>query len=136
MLKLKISQDAITAVLGPGGFIEVLLVIPHEDIFTKGKLYVQHKIDFAGYYTPFAHAWSRFWDYFDHTWGDLFPPPTWSVYEIISDPKEKNKLVNMTNNALSYHEPYYHDTFLRVSCLSLSIYIQSYLALILRAESS
>jgi hypothetical protein len=61
---------------------------------------VQHKIDFAGYYTPFAHAWSRFWDYFDHTWGDLFPPPTWSVYEIISDPKEKNKLVNMTNNAL------------------------------------
>ena len=53
LLSRGIPQNLVTALIGPGGWIEVLMVIPIEEIRTKGIPYVRSKMPVGVYHVKF-----------------------------------------------------------------------------------
>ena len=94
LLLLKIPEDLISKFIGKGGPLEVLCVIPINEIMTKGISYVRSKTDEGSHKEKF----DSFWNYFKLTWMTKYEPKTWNIHEIISN-EDADMLVNRTNNA-------------------------------------
>jgi len=70
------------------GVLDVLTVIPHEEIETKGIAYVKSKIPKTN-----NKKWEQFWKYFKSTWLTRYNKEDWNINGV------KNAQ-NRTNNAL------------------------------------
>ena len=94
LLLLKIPENLISKFIGKGGPMEVLCVVPINEILTKGISYVRSKTDESSYKEKF----DSFWNYFRLTWMTKYDPKTWNIHEIVSN-EDEDMLVNRTNNA-------------------------------------
>jgi hypothetical protein len=92
MMDCNIPKNLISEMIGSGGLLEVLTVIPIGEIETKGIPYVRSKCKEEGYLSSF----NQFWNYFKSTWLDRFPPSDWNINGKIM----KDNVINRTNNPL------------------------------------
>jgi len=78
------------------GPINVLTVIPINEIVTKGVPYVRSKTKEVEYEENF----NEFWKYFISTWIKKYDPNTWNIYGVIADDNHDEIIVNRTNNPI------------------------------------
>ena len=97
MQKLGIPEDIYIPLLRAGGFIEILQVIPVEEIVKKGIPYVRfHLMKEKDMNADLKKKFSEFWRYFINTWTKTYDPTTWNYYGL----DDESILVNRTNNPL------------------------------------
>ena len=94
LLKLRIPESLVSKFIGKGGPLEILCVIPINEIMTKGISYVRSKTDEGEY----SERFDSFWNYFKLTWMTMYNPTTWNIHEILAS-EDHDMLVNRTNNA-------------------------------------
>eukprot|EP00644_Phytophthora_capsici_P002883 jgi/Phyca11/129533/e_gw1.85.132.1 len=74
------------------GAIDVLTVIPINEITEKGIPFVRSRVDESGHRVK----WDTFWRYFKRTWMLTYAPALWNI-NVISETMD---IVNRANNAL------------------------------------
>ncbi|KAG2897361.1 hypothetical protein PC119_g16668 [Phytophthora cactorum] len=74
MVELRIARPQISAVLRPG-VIDVLTIIPVDQIADKGIRFVRAQMDETGNKTK----WDAFWRYFRKTWMTSYGADLWNV---------------------------------------------------------
>jgi MULE transposase domain len=94
LLKLKIPDDEVSLAMRPK-VLDVLTLIPHDEIASKGIPYVESILECGESYTH--EKWQEFWSYFKKTWLDLYKPTLWNVNGLLDD---LHDLSNRTNNPL------------------------------------
>ena len=94
---LNISRDQITALVDARGLLNLLTVIPIEDIENKGIPYIREHFD-EGQDKP---KFDNFWKYFVTTWMTQYNPEDWNIYGANHvDVASKDFILNRTNNPL------------------------------------
>ena len=103
--KLKSSgiDNEIVSYLMKPGVLDVLTVIPADEILTKGIRFVQHKLK-ERFGNKDDVKLNVFWMYFKNTWTNLFSVQFWNIHD-------KNELMNRTNNALESYNRRFNDLF-------------------------
>jgi hypothetical protein len=94
MIKLKLAEDVITVAM-QANVIDVLTIIPHDEIETKGIPYVKNILGAMENYDN--DKWEEFWLYFDKTWMRVYTPSVWNITNVVDDVRD---LSNRTNNPL------------------------------------
>jgi hypothetical protein len=94
MIKLKIPDDEISLAM-KRNVVDVLTIIPHDEIESKGIPYVSSILDCGETFS--ADKWAAFWIYFTKTWIKIYTPAVWNVCELVGDARD---LSNRTNNPL------------------------------------
>jgi len=79
------------------GAIDVLTMIPHNEVIVKGIPYVKSLL-------PETELWDRFWKYFEKTWIDRYGIGSWNIYGL-------ENVQGRTNNALERHNRAINDLF-------------------------
>lgn len=69
LVDLRIPKEAICTAMSPG-IMDILTVIPVDEIVSHGIPYVRSKIDERGH----KKAWNTFWSYFSQTWMKNYGP--------------------------------------------------------------
>jgi len=109
--KLQIPKDVIFDLISASGLINILFVIPIEEIKTKGNILLAfiiiHNNQLVFYLgipyirSKFSHdlqyrkQFDAFWKYFQETWMITYDPLIWNVYRYRS---RQQDLLNRTNN--------------------------------------
>ncbi|KAG3068299.1 hypothetical protein PI125_g23447 [Phytophthora idaei] len=96
MQKLCIPTEEISAAMARG-MLDVLTVLPHDQIDPLGTEYVIERIQssLAERDIPYSGGgWEVFWTYFRRIWIKIIPPRLWNVRGI------NRQIVNRTNNPL------------------------------------
>ncbi|KUF91609.1 Hematopoietic prostaglandin D synthase [Phytophthora nicotianae] len=91
LIDLRIPKETVSHVMASGA-IDVLTVIPIDEIAEKGIPSVRSRVDESGHRVK----WDTFWRYFKRTWMRTYDPALWNVNAI----SETMDIVNRTNNAL------------------------------------
>ena len=94
LLLIKLPENLISKFIGKGGPMEVLCVIPINEILTKVSL----TCDQRQMRVRTRKNLVSFWNYFRLTWLTKYDPKTWNIPEIVSN-EDEDMLVNRTNNA-------------------------------------
>ena len=89
-----IPEQTVSKFVGKRGPLELLCVIPINEIMVKGISYVRKITDEGAYIDKF----NTFWNYFQKTWMSTYHPNTWNIHDILSN-EDDNMLINRTNNA-------------------------------------
>jgi hypothetical protein len=99
-----VSDDVVKQLIGTNGVMNILTVIPINEIIKKGIPYCRSKINEDGQESK-LHA---FWKYFEKTWCNEYDPNLWN-YSGIENPEDT--LINKTNNALERFNRRLNDAF-------------------------
>ncbi|KAJ0399314.1 hypothetical protein P43SY_000153 [Pythium insidiosum] len=75
------------------GKLDVLTLVPEDEILDKGVRFVRSMINETGK----KRKWDQFWLYFERTWIQRFDPSIWNVHAMAAS---DIPLVNRTNNPL------------------------------------
>jgi hypothetical protein len=92
---LGIPLHLIHNLLAPGGPMEILTIIPINEITSTGIPYVRSKTVEDSYKGKF----DTFWKYFVKTWMHLYSPQDWNIHGILQK-NEPDTIINRTNNPL------------------------------------
>ncbi|GMF63467.1 unnamed protein product [Phytophthora fragariaefolia] len=103
MIELRIPQDQIAAVLTPG-VLDILTIIPVDQIADKGVRFVRSKITETGSKTK----WDTFWRYFRNTWMQSYGADLWNVESMTAAGVD---LQNRTSNPLESYNRAFGDRF-------------------------
>ncbi|KAG3032222.1 hypothetical protein PC121_g4092 [Phytophthora cactorum] len=103
MVELRIARPQISAVLRPG-VIDVLTIIPVDQIADKGIHFVRAQMDETGNKTK----WDAFWRYFRKTWMKSYGAGLWNVNSMTESGID---LQNRTNNPLEGYNRAFGDRF-------------------------
>jgi hypothetical protein len=90
-----LPKEIIRALIGTHGAMNILPLIPVEDIITKGIPYIRSKID-EGDHTENIQL---FWNYFTNTWLKKYNPEMWNINHVPHG-AEDDIIMNRTNCAL------------------------------------
>lgn len=96
MIELGIPKPLIHSLCKSNGLLELLTVIPPEDIITKGIPFIRSQLAVGKYSSNFE----RFWKYFESQWMKQCGPHVWNLYHLLNDPTKQEVLLNRTNNPL------------------------------------
>ncbi len=94
MEKLKMKNESVEYALKVG-LLDLLTVIPINEIVTKGIPYLRSKLDKR--HGGSVELWDLFWVYFQKTWIKKFKPALWNVHHLL---KKGVSMRNRTNNPL------------------------------------
>jgi hypothetical protein len=90
LTKLKLPDSVVYQLIGhEEGLLNLLTVVPIEEILTKAIPYIDAKINQPG-------LLDSFWSYFINTWMKKYHPTSWNINHIPSG-KEEDVLINRTN---------------------------------------
>jgi hypothetical protein len=78
LIACKIPLDTVSSIVGVDGVIELLTVIPENEIMGKGIAYVRSKIN----ETQHSKEYNTFWKYFLNTWLKKYKPQMWNIHTI------------------------------------------------------
>jgi hypothetical protein len=92
-LELKIPKDVVSRLLGPAGLINILPMIPINEL-PKGVQYIRAMFDEEKYTAQF----DTFWTYFKKVWLKKYDSNLWNISGLLED--DPNDLINRTNNPL------------------------------------
>ncbi|ETN03634.1 hypothetical protein PPTG_23761 [Phytophthora nicotianae INRA-310] len=112
MIELKIPKEQIADAM-KSGKLDVLTVIPAEEVLDKGLRYVRSIID----ETETKTKWTAFWKYFVRTWTKRFDMSLWNVSQMR---RNNVSMTNRTNNPL---EKYNRDFAARIGAPHPSILV-------------
>jgi len=98
-----IPKNEISELMGHNGKIDILTVIPIDEIVVKGIPYVRSLMDERGN----VMGWDTFWRYFIKTWTIEYKPTYWNV----SLYKDMDVLRNRTNNPLERYNRTLNEMF-------------------------
>ena len=94
MLDLRIPKEVVHQLIGVEGcLMDILTVIPIEEIIPKGIPYIRANFNERGNREKF----DQFWTYFVNTWIRNYPPDLWNY---TNTPNARDNMVNRTNNPL------------------------------------
>ncbi|KAG2999249.1 hypothetical protein PC120_g20949 [Phytophthora cactorum] len=102
MKKYQLSETEAGIAMG-FGLLYMLTVIDAEKISVQGVAWVKNKIKqrCGAQNVPYSRSkWNQFWNYFQKTWIETFPPDLWNIYGV------QREIVNRTNNSL---ERFHHE---------------------------
>jgi hypothetical protein len=112
LVDLGIPADVITAIAGDGGHIELLTVLPVNQILQLGIPYIRQQTAALEAANP---RLTQFWDYFVATWLKKYKPEDWNLNKVVaqSAPTAVQDFVciNRTNNALERHNRALNERF-------------------------
>jgi hypothetical protein len=103
LIDLRIPAESVSAAMKPG-VIDVLTLVPYNEIKSHGIPYVRSKIDEVGH----KGLWNTFWNYFTRTWMTMYDVETWNVSALMA---QRDLLTNRTNNPLESYNHHYQDLF-------------------------
>ena len=111
LIKFNIPMDVVHDLMKPGGLIELLTVIPIEEIERFGIPFIRATFDETGQVTKF----NAFWKYFCNTWLKKYSPHSWNIHAIVNTDRMDAALIliNRTNNALERFNRKLGDAFSR-----------------------
>jgi hypothetical protein len=92
LVDLRFPTNQIHEAISPG-ILDVLTVIPIDEIKSKGIPYVMSLVSRKGS----AKLWTQFWEYFTRTWMVTYSPTLWNVNAYIAKDAE---MQNRTNNPI------------------------------------
>ncbi|KAG3027251.1 hypothetical protein PC120_g5499 [Phytophthora cactorum] len=96
MKKYQLSETEAGIAMG-FGVLDMLTVIDPEKISVQGVAWVKNKINQRCEAQNASYSrskWNQFWNYFQKTWIEAFPPDLWNIYGV------QREIVNRTNNPL------------------------------------
>jgi len=93
LMEFGIPAKEVTNFIGESGKINILLIIPIDEIVTKGIPFVRSLVDESEYKT----AYHNFWNYFTKTWMNDYNPQLWNLNSFA---ESDDILMNRTNNPL------------------------------------
>lgn len=99
LVDFHIPKHLIRMLIGTDGVMNILTVIPIEEILTKGIPYCRCGFDE-----------SSFWSYFISTWMVRYNPRVWNVHCFVTENSEFT-LINRTNNPLERFNRKMNDSF-------------------------
>ena len=106
LLEFHIPKNLIRLLIGTDGIMNVLTVIPIEEIVTKGIPYCRCGFDESSHQVQF----DSFWKYFISTWMVRYNPKVWNIHSFATDNSEFT-LINRTNNPLERFNRKMNDSF-------------------------
>ena len=90
-----VSATKVNQFINANGLLNLLTVIPPEEIESKGIPYIKERFEVGEY----GQQFDSFWGYFAETWLRKFPPSKlWNFYDVISSDSFDKDLINKTNN--------------------------------------
>ena len=95
LVDFHIPKHLIRMLIGTDGVMNILTVIPIEEILTKGIPYCRCGFDESSHQVQF----NSFWSYFISTWMVRYNPRVWNVHSFVTENSEFT-LINRTNNPL------------------------------------
>ena len=104
-MKLKFDDAIIGKLMSPG-VLDVLTVLPHQEISTIGFEYIKTMSDFDSTSDP--SKFESFFAYFRHTWMGLFTPNDWNIHNQMLNQAE---IANRTNNPLETYNRHLNSLF-------------------------
>jgi hypothetical protein len=96
LLDLRIPKDIISRLVDPEGLLNILTVIPINEIECKGIPYIRAHFDEGGHTDKF----DVFWNYFANQWMNMCDPNCWNINGIIDGETAEGRMINRTNNPL------------------------------------
>ena len=96
LLELNVPRDKITALVDANGLLNILTVIPIEDIENKGIPYIRQKFNEGQDKVKF----DSFWKYFVATWMTQYNPEDWNIHRGRNSDLPADEVLNRTNNPL------------------------------------
>jgi hypothetical protein len=96
LLELRLPKQLISAFLGPAGLINILTVVPLEEIESKAIPYIRANFDEG----PHVAKFDIFYNYILKTWMKRYDPKLWNLHHIHTNYSEEDILINRTNNPI------------------------------------
>ena len=106
LVDFHIPKHLIRMLIGTDGVMNILTVIPIEEILTKGIPYCRCGFDESSHQVQF----NSFWSYFISTWMVRYNPRVWNVHSFVTENSEFT-LINRTNNPLERFNRKMNDSF-------------------------
>jgi len=113
--ELRLPEDIVHFMIGDEGCLEILTMMPVEEIETKGIPFCQSLI--AAYLetreddVSYTRQMAAYWTYFVKTWLKLYDPDMWNISKVLDDPDIIDFLVNRTNNPIERFNRAMNDKF-------------------------
>jgi hypothetical protein len=98
LISYRLPVDDITKIIGENGYMEILCIIPIDEIISKGIPYVRFMMKDLESKNP--GPYDSFWKYFSKTWLNTYDPRTWNIHNILCRESPEDIMVNRTNNAI------------------------------------
>jgi hypothetical protein len=92
--RFKIPEDLVSELMNEKGLINLLTIIPIDEIEEVGIPYIRENFDEKDYEEKFT----QFWKYFLRTWIFQFRPSYWNIHDIVKS--NESIMINRTNNPL------------------------------------
>jgi hypothetical protein len=108
LIKLGIPKNMISNLVDENGLLNLLTVIPKEEIVEKGIPYIRHNFEEGQYEKQFDIFWNK---YFIDVWVSRFDPSCWNVNEIVKNNSKEDILINRTNNPLERYNRTLNEAF-------------------------
>jgi hypothetical protein len=107
-LEFHIPKELISHLIGQNGIMNILTVIPVEEILSKGIPYCRSRTIETSYQKELDH----FWAYFEKTWLRQYDPRVWNIHYLKSQPEASEvKIIQRTNNPLERFNRRLNDSF-------------------------
>ena len=106
LVDFHIPKPLIKDLVGKNGVINILTVIPIDEIVSRGIPYCRRGFDESAHQSQF----DSFWDYFVKTWMIRYNPKVWNVHPFTSENAEFT-LINRTNNPQGRFNREMNDSF-------------------------
>jgi hypothetical protein len=96
LIDLRVPKDIISRLVDPDGLINILTVIPIEDIESKGIPYIRAHFDEEGHTSKF----DAFWKYFRSQWIHICDPNSYNINGILEGETPEGRMINTTKKTL------------------------------------
>jgi hypothetical protein len=106
LIERALPKELVKALIGKNGAMNILPLVPIEDIVPKAIPYIRTKVQETGH----KAALDSFWRYFVSTWMKKYSPLTWNINHIPQG-REEDIMINRTNCALERYNKTLQNAF-------------------------
>jgi hypothetical protein len=119
---LNAPKEVIKRLIVKDGLLDILTVIPVEEIRTNGIQFIDHTLSEEGH----KYNLAPFWKYFRKTWLKAYDPKLWNIHHLINseDPETQDILINRTNNPLERYNKRFGEAFTASSKPSMVNFVE------------
>ena len=124
---VKFNRDLVTKLIGPGGVLEILTIVPPEEIQSKTIPFVQAKIADIDPLATTDHTaqWAKFWEYFVRIWLNYYETTDWNVYRFylmhLAGKLTDEQMINRANNPLESWNAVFNNFFAHSPIMTIFI---------------
>jgi hypothetical protein len=115
--KIHLDRHIITKLIGEGGILDVLTIIPPDEVKSKGIPFCKSQIALVDPLASTTHAekYDHFWKYFEATWLKYYAISDWNVHQFylkyLDGKLTPDEMINRANNPLESYNRTFNDQF-------------------------